>query len=138
VTNVENIELAKMKGAELRQFAGEESGELVDVVIELDLPQWQLIVKRVDRGGVSVRIPASVEFETSSEEEEVERRVAEARAFLEDVLGEPPLWNSSAGSFVASVTPKQLRTVASNPTIKAIWPSRMRWSPYGMVGLGNT
>jgi subtilisin family serine protease len=23
-------------------------------------------------------------------------------------------------------------------TGKAIWPSRMRWSPYGMVGLGNT
>ncbi len=114
----------KIKDDELRRIVAEDSNEQVGVIIELDLPHPQVKVGQVNRGGVIINIPLAVSPYSEEEEDAIEKRIAEAREFLEETLTSPPRWLRAAHSFVARVTPEQIRTIATKPFIKAIWPNR--------------
>lgn len=115
----------KIQSDELRRLTAEDIDEQeVSVIIQLDLPQRRVVVDRVNRDGVTINVPVRVERETPEEQEEAEKRVVETRTFLEDLLGTSPLWLRSARSFGARATPEQLRIIAQNPAVKAIWPNR--------------
>ena len=124
----------KIQSDELRRLTAEDSDEQVSVIIQLDLPQRRVTVNRVNRDGVSVNVPVRVEPETPEEQEEAEKQVVETRTFLEDLLGTTPLWLRSARSFGARATPEQLRIIAQNPAVKAIWPNRNLQPSFGTVG----
>jgi len=73
---------------------------------------------------MTINIPTRVEPVLPEEREQAERQVREARASLTELLGTSPRWLHSAASFVARVTPRQLRAIASYPMTKAIWLNR--------------
>lgn len=121
---IQNLPMDKIRNAELRRLAAEDSDEPVSVLIELNLPQRRVTVSKVNQGGVTINVPTCVEPETLKEREQAERRIAEASSFLTELLGTSPRWLRSAGTFVARVTPEQLRTIAGSPMVKAIWLNR--------------
>jgi hypothetical protein len=102
----------------------EESDEPVDVLIEVALPEARVETKKVVRGGVEIRVPASIAPTSEERNRESEGIVAESRRLLRENLRTSPRWLESACVFVATATPRQLRRIAQSPAIKAIWPNR--------------
>jgi hypothetical protein len=120
----ESSAIDKIQHPELRRLTSGNTNKRFSVIIELDLPQKKVVAKKIDRGGITVSIPTRVKPETPEELSAAEQQISEIRTFLEDLLETSPRWLRSAHSFVARATPKQLRLIAENPTIKAIWPNR--------------
>jgi hypothetical protein len=114
----------KIPNEELLRHAIEQSPEQASVLIELELPARQVDFRRVGNQGVDHYFPGRVIAETPEQREEVERKTAEARDFLEQVLDAPPHWLSAARAFVADVNGTQLQQLARSPLIKAIRPNR--------------
>ena len=115
---------SKIQSPELRRLADAQSPEVASVIIELELPARKVEVERVLRRGVEMALPRRVTPPTAAEGVEAEKREAEAKSFLHQVLGVSPRWLGTARSFVADVTGPQLRTIASSPLTKAIHPNR--------------
>lgn len=115
---------SKIQSPELRRLAKDRSSDVASVIIELDLPARTVEVDQVFRRGISTSLPRRVIPPTEKERTEVERRTAEAKTFLQQVVGISPRWLQTARSFVAEVTGPQLRTIASSPLTKAIHPNR--------------
>ncbi|HWM94908.1 MAG TPA: hypothetical protein VN493_29405 [Thermoanaerobaculia bacterium] len=115
---------SKIQSPDLRRLAEDRSSGVASVIIELDLPARRVEVDQVRRRGLSTPCPRQVAPPTEKEGAEVEKRTAEARTFLQQVLGVSPRWLQTARSFVADVTGPQLRTIASSPLTKAIHPNR--------------
>jgi hypothetical protein len=109
----------------LQRFAAGDSREPVSVLIELDLPEPQVRpeVKKFSGGPARWR-PAEVLPEAPEDRAEAERRAREAGDFLEEVLGEQPLWLPAAHVYAAQATPGQLRRIAQAPYVRAIHPNR--------------
>ncbi len=114
----------KIATDELRQLALEDSTEEVGVLIQPSLDQPKVTVSKLNRGGVTINFPVGVEASPTEEDGSTERRVAEAAEFLKEVLGTAPHWLPAARSFVAKVTPQQLRIITESPSIEAVWPNR--------------
>jgi hypothetical protein len=115
---------SKIQSPELRRLAEDRSPQVASVIIELDLPARRVEIDRVLRRGVSVPLPRRVAPTSDREGTDAEKRTAEAKTFLQQVLGVSPRWLQTARSFVAEVTGPQLRTIASSPLTKAIHPNR--------------
>jgi hypothetical protein len=116
--------MRKISNEELLRHAIEQSPEQASVLIELELPARQVDFRRVGNQGVAHYLPSRVIAETPEQREEVERKTAEARDLLEQVLDAPPHWLSAARAFVADVNGTQLQQIARSPLIKAIRPNR--------------
>ena len=117
------VETDKLQGTALHQFMAEDSDKVIGVLIEPDLPQRYEVITRTNRDGMPMSVPVRGEPETDEEQEVIEKRVAEIQAELER-LGASSRWLPSADSFLARVTPGQLRAIAQNPMIRAIWSNR--------------
>jgi hypothetical protein len=106
---------SKIQSPELRRLAEEHSTEVASVIIELELPARKVEVERVLRRGVEMALPRRVTSPTAAEGGEAEKREAEAKSFLRQVLGVSPRWLGAARSFVADVTgppPEPLPAIA--------------------------
>jgi len=114
----------KIPSPELLRIAEEDSGTHVSVIIQLDLPQRRVEVGQVPGRATTSHVLLGILPQSAVEQETAEQRISEARGFLEELLGTPPRWLRSSHSFVASVTPDQLRSIARLNVTKTIWPNR--------------
>lgn len=114
----------KIKDDNLRRLASEGADEPVGVLIELEIPSRHVSVQRMSRSGTTFSAPKSVELPSSEETEGIDKKVRQARVFLEGVLDTEPHWLQASGSFSARVLPDQLTQIAANPLIRAIWANR--------------
>jgi hypothetical protein len=107
---------------QLREFAEKGSDEPVSVIIELDVPELRVEYKRESEGerSASPRRVVSAEGDGAA----VEKTASDAKAFLEQVLDEPPVYLRSARAFVATVRGPELREIASRPFTKRVEPNR--------------
>jgi hypothetical protein len=99
----------------LRELAEKGSDEPVSVLIELDVPELHV----ESRPGGSRRIVAP-----TPDNGEVEQKAKDARRFLEQLLGKPPIYLRAAQAFVATVNGSELREIAARPFTKRIEPNR--------------
>ena len=102
----------KVKGIELHQFAAGDSDEQRSVFIEPDIPPRRVVYDPVKRAMIESIVP--------EEQEITAKRTAELAKFIGDLLGAPPNWIDSARTFVARVTPEQLRRIAQHPAVGMI------------------
>lgn len=114
----------KIQSDLLKALVNENSNKQVSVIIELDLPQPQVLVKGVHQRGVSLRSSKSINFQSIEPAPLEAGKINEAQKYLEGLLDSSPRWISSAHSFVAKVNSKQLKNIVSNPIIKAVWLNR--------------
>ena len=127
---IATLPLAKITDRSLRQFAEGQSQNECYVLIELDLPEPKVELgsrSTGERGPTSEtgRIrPFRIVPETEGEQQEKVRRTAHVRDFLTGLLGEPPTWLPAAHTFIAKVTPSQLRQVILGPHVLAVHPNR--------------
>jgi len=114
----------KIPDKNLMRFANSDSDVLESVIIELDLPEPKVEFEKVKRRGVETVAPVRVAPGTKTEREGMERKVGEARDFLNGILESPARWLSAAQIFIADATPSQLRRIAEFPLTRAIHPNR--------------
>jgi hypothetical protein len=108
---------------DLRRLAEEGSEQPVSVIIELAVPDTQVEYAR--EGGPEGR-PHAVRVTPMSgrERDRLERTATAAKKFLEDSIGEQPVFLPSARSFVATVTGKDLAEIARQSFTKRIARNR--------------
>jgi hypothetical protein len=119
--------MAKIASDELNHLIELGSNDPVGVLIELDLPEEvfveverRLAADQVGSGAVRFRrtVPKA------SEQQERTESINKVRQLLEEMSGVSPRWLGSSQTFVARVSPRQLRDIADLPDVKAIWPNR--------------
>ena len=116
--------MEKIQSDLLRQLINENSNKQISVIIELDLPQPQIMGKGAAQRGITNRSPKGVSFRSVEQVPFSTSKVSEVQKYLEGLLNTTPRWISSAHSFVAKVNSEQLKSIALNPSIKAVWPNR--------------
>jgi len=116
--------IEKIPDKNLMQFANSDSDAFASVIIELDLPEPKVEFEKVKRRGLETVAPVRVAPETTKERAGMERKVGEARDFLNGILESPAKWLSAAHIFIADATPSQLRRIAEFPLTRAIHPNR--------------
>ena len=116
--------IEKISDNKLLQLAHTDRDEPECVIIELDLPEPKVEFHETQRGGIKSPAPIRVVPETSEEGEEIERRINEAKHFLDDILETPAKWLGAAHAFIADAKPSQIREIARFSLTKAIRPSR--------------
>ena len=114
----------KIRDDGLMQFAHSDSDKSISVLIELDLSEPKVEFKKSNEKGPGKIAPIIIVPETPDQQEENEKKIAEAKYFLQALLGTPAKWFKSAQVFAAEVSPSQVRKIASNPHIRAISPSK--------------
>ena len=116
--------LTKIQGTELQRFAVGDSDQQRSVFIEPDIPPRRVVYDPVAR--------AITESNAPEEQEIAAKRTAQLTEFLEDLLEAPPNWIDSARTFVARVTPEQLRRIAQHPTVGMIEENKEYKAPRDM------
>ena len=117
--------IEKIQDQELQKFAFKNTDEETSVIIVLDLPESRLDFEEKTYGSNQMRVPFSFAEETNEEKFEIEEKTAEAKSFLEGVLGDSPHHLQMAQAFVATVNNKQLNKIVSSPLIKSVYPNRI-------------
>jgi hypothetical protein len=118
------MDLDKLHDAALKRAATEASARVLEVLIELNLPELTVEFIPVERRGGTVRAPSSV-HSSPADSAASNRLVAQARVELEHLLSEPPVWLGASGAFSAVISGAQLRKLSDRPWVKAIWPNRV-------------
>ena len=114
----------KIRDGELRNFAARKSPERITVFVELHLPRREVQFRKNGGGDVARYVPLRVQPETQEQRAEKERKIAEARKFLQDELGEAPEWLSAASAFRIKANGEQLSRIAISDLVEAILPNR--------------
>ena len=112
----------KVADEELRDLSGSESA---GVIVQLELPRPRVEMERSELGGIGVR-PERIEPETENERRNADERIAQAKTFLEQLLGRPPVWLGAANAFGVEASGDQLRAIARSPLVRRIYLSRLR------------
>ncbi|MDJ0715582.1 MAG: hypothetical protein QNJ54_15355 [Prochloraceae cyanobacterium] len=127
----QNSFMEKLRHTELRRLVEEGSNEEISVIIQPNLPERRIKIKKSFQRGINFNRPVDIEPLSSKEQEDAEKQINEVSNFLEKLLGSSPHWLDSARSFVVNVTPKQLREIAQSPIIKAVWLNRKLSKNFG-------
>lgn len=110
----------KLKGDEVVRHAQGATNATLSVLIQPDLPQRRVSFSRTNprnvgehwsSRGLTVAPPSSDDRMT----------IEQTARFLCELLHKDVPWLESARTFVAEVTPDELRRVAEHPNIKAVW-----------------
>lgn len=113
----------KLKGDEVVRHAQGVTDATLSVLIQPDLPQRRVSLSRANprsvgehwsSRGLAVAPPSSDDRKT----------IEQTAQFLCKLLHKDVPWLESARTFVAEVTPNELRQVAEHPNIKAVWHNR--------------
>ncbi len=115
----------KIPDKKFLEFACTDSDKMVSVIIEIDLPEPTVEFREVRGQGRTTHVPVRVTPETPDERDEVDRKTAESKKFLEATLGTSAKWLRSAHAFVATARPAQIREIARFPLTKVIRASRI-------------
>jgi hypothetical protein len=104
----------------LRELAEKGSDDPVSVIIELAVPDQHIEYERKpgDPRSMPKRVVVADDGGT------VEKTAEEARAFLEQLLSDPPVYLRSARAFVATVRGPELREIAKRPFTKRVEPNQ--------------
>ncbi|MDQ4049659.1 MAG: hypothetical protein M3131_09825 [Actinomycetota bacterium] len=119
----ENPWASKLADAELRQLSGPQTAS---VIVELDLPRPRVEMERSEAGGIGASRPRRIETESAGEERRCEAVITQARSFLEQLLGTPPVWLSAARAFGVEASGDQLRVMTRSPLVRRVYLSRVR------------
>ena len=101
---------------------------LLTLLVEVELPEPRVKLRVDKRGGRRRVAPLGFRAETSAEKETREVVIAETRADLEELLGEPPKWLASAHTFIVKVEPSRVLELAGCDHVRSVRLSR-RLSP---------
>ena len=124
--SIESFPEEKIPDEELLGFARTESRSPKGIIIELDLPDPSVEMRRNDsRGAVS---PSSIEVgePTPEQRRAIDQTTSVAGDTFERILGKPANWLWAARAFVADATPSQIRKIANCEFTRAIRPNRER------------
>ena len=117
---------SKIGENDLLAFAESDSDESRTVIVALDVPMPQVKFRETIRGGRVVHLPSEVMPESDEAVMQVRRLGAEARDFFEGELHVPARFLPSAESFVVTVSPSQIRAIASRSFTRAIHSNELR------------
>lgn len=112
------VNIPKLKGNEVVRHAQEASNATLSVLIQPDMPRRRVTFTRAAPRDLGGHWSARGLAVTPSGEQEIVQQTAE---FLRELLRKDVPWLESARSFVAEVTPSELRRIAEHPTVKAVW-----------------
>ncbi|MCA9625958.1 MAG: hypothetical protein KC731_43350 [Myxococcales bacterium] len=113
---------ARIVGAELERMAAESSPETRSIIVELEAPAPRV---ELETSGGAARLKRVV-ARAVDERETLKQRLAEASAFLEDLVGRPPVVLEAAHAVVTRVTGAQLRVVAAQRFAREIRENKVR------------
>jgi hypothetical protein len=114
----------KIPDDDLRAFAGSDSQEEREVVVELDLPEPQVEVSGVRLDNTALPVSRRVVERSSDTEQLIDAALAEAAKAVEETVGQPPIRLRYAHALVTVVTPAQLRKIAASDLTSVIRPNR--------------
>lgn len=117
---------SKLADEELRRLTDRGGAGTLSVIVQLELPRPRVEIERLERGGVGAFRPRVVETESESGQSSLEDSIAQARAFLEQLLDKSPVWLSAASAFGVEASGDQLETIARSPLVRRVYLSRLR------------
>lgn len=110
--------------AEVENEIARGGGELLTLLVEVELPEPRVKLRVDRRGGRRRMAPMGFHAESSTESEDRRRVVDETRAHLEAVVGEPPKWLASAHTFIVRAEPSRVLELAACDHVRAVRLSR--------------
>jgi hypothetical protein len=120
----------KLADPRLRALADQSSPDVVNVLIEVDLPAPRFtLTRRPGAGAGDRRVGAARPQMRSSGEAPSTARKDEAARFLARLLGSVPRWLPAAHAFVADVTGAQLVEIARSPLTRSVAVNRSLGGP---------
>jgi hypothetical protein len=113
----------KLKGDEVVRHAQGATDATLSVLIQPDLPRRRVSLTRTNPRNTGEHWSSrSLAIAPSSSDDR--KTIEQTAQFLCKLLHKDVPWLESARTFVAEVTPDELRQVAEHPNIKAVWHNR--------------
>lgn len=113
----------KFKGDEVVRHAQGASDITLSVLIQPNLPRRRVSLTRTSPRTIG-RHWSSRGLSVAPPPEDDRKTIEQTAQFLRELLHKDVAWLESARTFVAEVTPDELRRVAGHPDIKAVWHNR--------------